>query len=61
MAKTKSVNVLLEPEFHEQLRRKSEETGVPLAVVIRRALEAWLVTGELPKVPEKKGGKHKTK
>jgi len=62
MTKTQAINVKLEPEFHEQLRRKSEETGVAVSVVIRRALEVWLVTGELPKLPEKaERGKRKTK
>ena len=60
MVKSKAIPVLVETEFHEQLKRKSKETGVPLSEVARRAWEVWLVTGELPKLPEKKGGKHKT-
>ena len=59
MTKTKLLNILVEPDFHERIKRKSEETGVPLSEVVRRSLEVWLETGELPKLPEKKGGKHK--
>lgn len=59
MVKTQAINVLVEPEFHERLKRKSEEMGVPISKVVRRALELWLETGELPKPPERKEGKHK--
>jgi uncharacterized protein (DUF111 family) len=52
MAKTKMAAVMVEPEFHEQLKRKSEETGVPFSEVARRAWEVWLKTGELPKLPK---------
>jgi hypothetical protein len=61
MAKGKRIPVLVEPEFHEKLLQKSRETAVPLSEVARRAWEVWLETGELPKLPTKKGGKHKTK
>jgi hypothetical protein len=61
MTKDKSIQVLVESDFREQLKRKSEETGVPLSEVARRAWKVWIETGELPKLPEKKGGKHKTK
>ena len=62
MTKTDFINVKVEPEFHQALRRKSDETGVAVSVVIRRALEVWLVTGDLPKLPEKaERRKHKTK
>ena len=44
--------VSLEPEFHERLKRKSAETGIPLAAVARRAWEIFLVTGVLPPLPE---------
>ena len=52
MAKTKMAAVMVEPEFREQLRRKSRETGVPFSEVARRAWELWLKTGELPKLPK---------
>ena len=62
MAKTTMVAVMVEPEFREQLRRKTKESGIPFSEVARRAWEVWLQTGELPKLPEKAGGrKHKTK
>ena len=61
MGKTKSVNVLLEPEFHEGLLRKSRETGVPYSEVARRAWEVWILTGELPRQPKRKEVKHKPK
>ena len=57
MAKTKMAAVMVEPEFHEQLKRKSEETGVPFSEVARRAWEIWLKTGELPKLPKRKKDK----
>jgi uncharacterized protein (DUF111 family) len=60
MVKSKAIPILVEPEFHELLKRKSKETGVPLSEVARRAWKVWIETGELPKLPQK-GGKHKTK
>ncbi len=61
MAKTKVLNILVEPEFQERIRRKSKETGIPYSEVVRRALEVWLETDELPKLPHKqylkKGGR----
>jgi len=57
MVKTKLLTTLVEPELYERIKRKSEETGVPYSEVIRRALEAWVVTGELAIVP--KQSKHK--
>jgi hypothetical protein len=62
MVKSKAIPVLVETEFHEQLKCKSRETGVPLAEVARRAWKVWLETGELPKLPDKpERGKRKTK
>ena len=54
MAKTTMVAVMVEPDFREQLRFKSEETGIPFSEVARRAWEIWLETGELPKSPKRK-------
>ncbi len=61
MPKTKVISVKVEPEFHERLQKKSQETAVPYSEVARRAWEVWLVTGELPKLPEKKEVKRKNK
>jgi hypothetical protein len=53
--KTKRIVVLVTPDLYERLRRKSEETGVPVAEPARRALETWALTGEMmkPKKPTK--------
>ncbi len=59
MVKSKTIPVVVEPEFHEQLKRKSEETGVPVSEVARRAWRVWLITGELPKLPEQPRRKRK--
>ncbi len=61
MTKTKMMVVMVAPELYERIRRKSEETAVPYAEVARRAWELWLITGELPKVPESKKPKQKDK
>ena len=50
--KTKLIAIKLSPELHSQIKRKSEETGVPYSEVVRRALEVWVETGELPKSPK---------
>ena len=63
MSKVK-LPVSLDAEFHERLKRKSAETGIPLAAVARRAWEIFLVTGILAPLSEseaqskreKKGG-----
>lgn len=60
MTKSKVITVKLDSGLHEQLKRKSEETGVPYSEVIRRALVVWIQTGELPRLPVRKGGKYKT-
>jgi hypothetical protein len=52
MTKSKMLTVMVEPEFQERVRRKTEETGIPYSEVLRRALEVWLETGELPKLPK---------
>ncbi len=61
MTKTTMVAVMVEPEFREQLRQKSKETGVPFSEVARRAWEIWLTTGKMPKLPEQKKRKRKDK
>ena len=61
MAKTDKIPVAVDPEFHQRLNQKAKATAVSLSEIARRAWEVWLETGELPKLPEKKGGKRKTK
>ncbi len=62
MVKSKQMLVMVEPELYEKVKRKSRETGIPYSEVVRRALELWLETGELPKSPKTvERGKHKTK
>lgn len=51
MVKTARFLIPVEADFHQQVKAKSAETGVPVSEVVRRALEAWLITGELPTVP----------
>jgi hypothetical protein len=53
MVKSEIIPVAVEPEFHEQLRRKSKEAAVSLSEIARRAWQVWLVTGEMPKLPKK--------
>jgi len=59
MAKTKTLSVKVEPEFHERLQQKCRETAVPYSEVARRAWEVWLLTGELPQLPKRKEVKRK--
>ena len=54
MAKTDKIPVAVDPEFHQRLIQKAKETAVSLSEIARRAWEVWLVTGELPKLPERK-------
>lgn len=51
MTKDKMLTALVEPDFQKRVKAKSAEIGVPYSEVIRRALEAWLITGEMPIVP----------
>lgn len=39
--------VVVDPGLHEALKRKSDETGVSVSFVARRAWEAWVVTNHL--------------
>ena len=47
MLKSKALLIKVEPEFLERVNAKVTETGVPYAVVVRRAVEHWLATGDL--------------
>jgi len=47
----KRVIAQVSEEFHERVMQKSQETGIPYAVVIRRALE-WWVEGKLDPTQE---------
>jgi antitoxin component of RelBE/YafQ-DinJ toxin-antitoxin module len=51
MTKDKMLTVLVEAEFQERVKAQSEKMGVRYSEVVRRALEAWLITGEMPIVP----------
>lgn len=46
------VNLSLPPELAEAARRKSEATGIPVSVVVQRALAHWILTGELAPIAE---------
>jgi hypothetical protein len=46
------VTVSMPPELAEAVRRKSEETSVPLSAAIQRLLAHWIIAGELPPVSE---------
>ena len=61
MKKSRLITVKVEPELYNQIKNQSKETGVPYSQVVRRALEVWIVTGVLPKLPSQKGDKRKTK
>jgi len=50
--KTKLIAIKLSPELHRRIKSKTKETGVPYSEVVRRALETWVETGELPKSPK---------
>ena len=49
---TKQVMISMPPKLAEAVRRKSEETGVPLSTAIQRLLAEWVITGELPPLRE---------
>jgi hypothetical protein len=48
MPKKAQIVISVEAGFRDAVNRKSEETGVPVAEVARRALAHWVKTGELP-------------
>ena len=48
MAKTRKLTVLVDDELYQQIKDKSEETGIPFSVVARRALERWVKADEMP-------------
>jgi predicted DNA binding CopG/RHH family protein len=52
MDKTKLIAIHISPELHSQIKSKTEETGTPYSEVVRRALEVWVATGEMPKLPK---------
>lgn len=39
--------VVVDPDLHEALKQKSDETGVSVSFVARRAWEAWVTTNHL--------------
>jgi antitoxin component of RelBE/YafQ-DinJ toxin-antitoxin module len=45
------LTVMVEAEFQERVKAQAEKLGVRYSEVIRRALEVWLLTGEMPIVP----------
>ncbi len=60
--KTAKIAIMVEPAFRDAVNRKSEEMGIPYSEVVRRALETWLETGEMPTKPQaQKGGKKQSK
>ena len=38
-------SVKIPPELLEKARKKSAETGVPIAFIIRKAIEQWVAEG----------------
>jgi hypothetical protein len=65
--KDRLITVKVESAFWDRLNAKSIETGIPYAVVVRRALETWVNTGEIqpaqapsPKAPKAKPAKAKS-
>jgi predicted DNA-binding protein len=48
MVKSVRLVVMVEPEFQKRVNTMSEKTGVPYSEVVRRSLETWLATGEMP-------------
>lgn len=53
MAKTHKLTILVNEDLYSKIKDKSDETGVPFSVVARRALENWVMTGEMPPVSPK--------
>jgi hypothetical protein len=50
MAKTRKLTILVDDDLYGKVKAKSDETGIPFSVVARRALEKWVVMGEIPPV-----------
>lgn len=40
--KLSAISVRIPPELLERLRKKTDETGVPISFVVRKALEEWV-------------------
>jgi len=45
------ITAKLPAELHEKARKKSEETGVSISFVVRKAIEAWV--GDVKDLPKK--------
>ncbi len=54
--KEKRLTVRVDDLFYQQVIDKSKETGIPYSEVLRRSLEVWLTTGEMPKLPKPRKG-----
>jgi hypothetical protein len=65
------VNVSMPPALAKSARQMSEQTGIPLSVVIQRLLEKWIADGgalparppvaeSAPAAAPKKGGRTRT-
>jgi hypothetical protein len=59
--KDRLITVKVESAFWDRLNSKSIETGIPYAVVVRRSLERWVNTGEIPPAQEESPKATKTK
>jgi hypothetical protein len=51
MAKTRKLTIVVDEDLYRKIKDKSVQTGVPFSVVARRALENWVMMGEMPPVP----------
>lgn len=49
----KPISFRLPEDLLEKVRQKSEETGVPMSFVVRKALEEWVASTELSKSNKK--------
>ena len=56
MARTHKLTILVDDDLYRKIKDKSDETGVPFSVVARRALENWVMTGEMPPLTSKTKG-----
>jgi hypothetical protein len=59
MAKTRKLTILVDDDLYDEIKAKSDETGIPFSVIARRALERWVVTGETPSIDHRTRGGNK--
>ena len=46
------MTIVADEELYLRVKAQSEKTGIPFSVVVRRALEHWVATGEIAPIAQ---------